>query len=565
MSVSQWLIEHGYVWMLNVHWLFLLLVSAIALVPSFKKWTVKDWLALASLFVLVGSLLRTQPYFQAHVYNDEFYYASIGKNIAQNGRTCPLVYINNWHEVKQFDHFQPPYPQGWPYLIGLCHKMFIYANAKADLWPIWYQAALLNKLLLAGSIAALFVLLRFLYPLFSAWAISAVVAFLPFLLHLAQGASAELATLSALILFALAWFCCSRSFTWLNVLWLALSGAWLTQMRPEGAVALALAAFVYVCLAGRSCFSKAMFAWQKIVVAFCIFVLFSWSALWAVLVHPSQLDHHFVALARPGLTIWQNRALNLYNDGFYFIKNQSWPLALTILAVIALIAAAPNVGIFKFISLSKKETKTASIIHWQAEIIWGAALWLALFTLFFAWYPFGDYACVYSFDSWRFAYVVVVPMAGLAAYGFTWLWQKKLASRLIACLLIAMALTPYFLKAASFSTPMQTDYESFLQNSVQTAAYNGVPLVLPDSHLFCPVVYRLGGQAYVVEGLADYDFQKLEKWRLSWPKKCQIMVVCLYKDKDDSYNLELWDGWKVNLLSQEPITGTGLFLFQKDL
>lgn len=562
MSVSQWLIEHGYVWILNIHLLLLLSVSAVALMPSFKKWTVKDWLAFTSLFVLVGSLLYTQPYFQAHVYNDEFYYASTGKNIAQNGRTCPLVYINSCDEVKRFNYFQPPYPQGWPYLIGVCHKIFFYAKSGTALWPIWYQAALLNKLLLAGSIAALFVLLRFLYPLPSAWGISVVLAFLPFLLHLAQGASAELATLNALIIFALAWLCCSHSFTWLNMLWLALSGAWLTQMRPEGAIALALAALVYVCLTWRSCFSKAVFAWQKIVVAFCIFVLFSWSALWAVFVHPSQLDHHFVALARPGLTIWQNRALNLYNNGFYFIKNQGWPLTLTILAVIALVVAAPHVR-----SLSQKEAKAqfAVTVNWQAKAVWGSALWLALFTLFLAWYPFGDYACVYSFDSWRFAYVVVVPMAGLSAYGFTWLWQKKWASRLLACLLTVIALTPYFLQTASFCSPMQTNYESFLQNSVQTAAYNGVPLILPDSHLFCPVVYHLGGQAYVVEGLADYDLQKLTKWRSSWPKNRKIMVVCLYKDKDDNYNLELWDGWKVNLLSQEPITGTGLFLFQKDL
>ena len=191
-------------------------------------------------------------------------------------------------------------------------------------------------------------------------------------------------------------------------------------------------------------------------------------------------------------------------------------------------------------------------------------LWLLLITLFLAWYPFGDYACVYSFDSWRFAYVVVVPLASLAAGGFTLLWHKSRKLRLVACFLAMLALTPYFLKTASFDSPMQTDYELFLQNAVQTAAYNGVPLVLPDSHLFCPVVYRLGGQAYVVEGLVDYDSRKLKKWRSSWPEDCRIMVVCLYQDKTDNYNLELWDGWKVNLLSQEPITGTGLFLLQKD-
>ena len=72
MSISKWLIECGYVLILNVHWIFLLLVSAMALVPILRKWTVKDWLALASLFVLVGFLLNMQPYFQAHVYNDEF-------------------------------------------------------------------------------------------------------------------------------------------------------------------------------------------------------------------------------------------------------------------------------------------------------------------------------------------------------------------------------------------------------------------------------------------------------------------------------------------------------------
>ena len=563
MSISKWLIECGYVLILNVHWIFLLLASAMALVPILQKWTVKDWLALASLFVLVGFLLNMQPYFQAHVYNDEFYYASIGQNMALNGRACPLIYVNHFSEAKTFDHFQPPYPQGWPYLINIFHKIFFNAKPGAGHFPIWYQAALLNKLLLVGSVVALFIFLRFWYPLPGAWTISVTVAFLPFLLHLAQGASAELAALNALILFALAWASCARSFNWLNVLWLALSAAWLSQMRPEGAVALVLAFFVYACLLKGTCFSQAASdTWKKIGVAFFIFVVFSWSALWAVLVHPPQLEHHFVALARPGLTIWQNRALNLINDGLYFVKNQGWPLTLTLLAAIALLAAL-KLDILKLTSFDQGKTAVGSD-NFQAKAACGAALWLLLITLFLAWYPFGDYACVYSFDSWRFAYVVVVPLASLAAGGFTLLWYKSRKLRLVACFLAILALTPYFLKTASFDSPMQTDYELFLQNAVQTAAYNGVPLVLPDSHLFCPVVYRLGGQAYVVEGLVDYDSRKLKKWRSSWPEDCRIMVVCLYQDKTDNYNLELWDGWKVNLLSQEPITGTGLFLLQKD-
>lgn len=563
MSISRWLIEYGYVYILSVNLGLLLILTMAALVSVTKEWTVKEWLALSSLFVLVVFLLNIQPYFQAHVYNDEFYYASIGQNIAQYGRTCPLVFFNSPNEVEQFDYFQPPYPQGWPYLIGVFNKMFFHTGVGTGSLPIWYRAALLNKLLLAASIVVLFVFLRCLYPLPSAWVVSMAMAFLPFLLHLAQGASAELAALSALIIFALACLSCSRSCNWLNCLWLALSGAWLMQMRPEGTVALALIALVYYCLTGCDGLKKLVGAWQKVAVAILVLFIFGWSALWAIFVHPPQLGHHFVALARPGLTIWQNRAFNLLNDGLYFIKNQGWPLTLTILAFVAL------VGQWKFCKFEEATTNkvesAATLPEFQAKIVWGAALWLFLMTLFFAWYPFGDYACVYSLDSWRFAYVAVVPMAALASCGFMWLWRKNLCWRWVACLLAAASITPYFLKAVSFTNPTQTTYDMFLQNAIQTSVYNKVPLVLPDSHLFCAAVYRWGGQAYVVKGLADYNSQELAKWRLSWPENCQLMVVCLYPDKDDNYNLELWEGWKINLLSQEPSTGAGLFLLQKDI
>ena len=564
MNISQWLIEYGYCYILSLHFGLLLIVTIVALANIMKKWAAKEWVAFASLFVLIGFLLNMQPYFQAHVYNDEFYYASIGQNIAQNGRTCPLVYVDNTDTVAKFNYFQPPYPQGWPYLIGAFHKLFFSYVGSLNAWPIWYQAALLNKLLLVCSIAGLFIVLRCLYPLPSAWTVGLSVAFLPFLLHLAQGASAELASLSALVLTVLAYISCKRSPNWLHCLWLTLSAAYLVQMRPEGAIALGLAIFVFGSLGSCNNFAEFMAAYgKKAAVMVLVFSFCSWSAFWAVLDHAPQLDHHFAALARPGLTIWQNRAFNLFNDAMFFLKNRGWPLALTILAVIALVN---NFNKNKF---------TQPILNWwwqlgekvaepAADVAWKAALWLFLMTIFLAWYPFGDYACIYSLDSWRFAYIVVVPMAVLAAQGFTYLWSQNIKLRLVACGLVMASLATYWWPNFNYNNPMQPSYDYFLQNAVQTAAYNGVPLVLPDSHLFCSAVYRWGGQAYVVQGLAKNNKDELLKWKSSWPSDCGCMVVCLYPDSTGTYDLNLWKNWKICLLNEEPSSGAGLFLLQKE-
>ncbi|MGM9992648.1 MAG: hypothetical protein ACI376_07390 [Candidatus Bruticola sp.] len=560
MEISPWLIEGGYIWIFSIHLILSLIVSLYALFFLVKRWTIWDWFALSSLFIVFGLLLSTQNFFQAHVYNDEFYYAAIAQNIADRGIVCPLVYEGGIDQVKIYEHFQPPYPQGWPCLIGIFYKFISTLSGRPASMPMWYYGALLNKLLLIGSLAGLFVALRCWGERVSAWAVCLSLAFLPFIRALAQGASAEPAALSALVLTFLA--CAaykSLPKVW-GSLWLVLSAAFLVQMRPEGAVALFLALLIGGLKLSVSV-SDRQLSWPMIIGGILIAILFSWPAFWAVFAHPPQLNHHFEAVARPGLTIWQNRALNILNNLLFFIKNQGWPTALTVLSLLALCWNSADLE-------GENNYQKPSLNRWAA------ALWLSLLTLFLSWYPFGDYASVYSYDSWRFAYVVIVPMAFLAFSGFNHLRWRGGKYKWIAWGMMLASFTPYLGCASAIKlNPMQDDYDRFMFQAVQLAACNGVPLVVPDTHLFCDAVYRWGGQVYIENKLLDaagllslgsLTDQAEQKGELGGAKDTNLMVVCLYKSSDNTYNLEFWEGWEVTLLAEEAHIKAGLFLFKKD-
>ncbi|MGM9998832.1 MAG: hypothetical protein ACI38Q_05510 [Candidatus Bruticola sp.] len=559
MGVSQWLIEGGYICIFSVHFLMLLITSLAALLIIVKRWEVFDWLALSSLFMAFGFLLSTQTFFQAHVYNDEFYYAAIAQNIADRGVVCPLVYESTAEQPKSYTYFQPPYPQGWPCLIGIFSKFMGYWQFRAASMPMWYCGTLLNKLLLMGSLAGLFVALRCLGTRIGAWFVCMSLVFLPLVGGLAQGASAEPASLSALVITFLACAALKLLPRKLGYLWLTLSAAFLVQMRPEGAVALVLALVVGAAVLIKSKEYRQL-PWLTLGGCAAVWTLFSWPAIWAVFDHPPQLNHHFEALARPGLTIWQNRAFNVINNLYFFIKNQGWPVALTVSAVV-------------FFCLKPTAEEAENNFSQKSLTGWAAVLWLSLFTLFLAWYPFGDYASVYSYDSWRFAYVVVVPMSFLASAGFGRLCSRGGAFRWAAGLLLLASFTPYLWRASVVKlNPMQNDYDRFMFQAVQTAASSNVPLVVPDTHLFCDAAYRWGGRVYTEErllalaGLPTAIALKSDELLAApfWPKNTEIMVACLYKSSDNMYNLELWEGWDITLLAEEAHIKAGLFLFKKN-
>ena len=116
--LTTFLIDGGYASILGWHLMALAAVSAWSLVRCVRG---LGRAALATLLglILFGILGAGRMEARPSVYYDEFFYVAIARNMATTGRAEPLVFEGLPPRVQRVGHFQPPYPQGWPYLLSL--------------------------------------------------------------------------------------------------------------------------------------------------------------------------------------------------------------------------------------------------------------------------------------------------------------------------------------------------------------------------------------------------------------------------------------------------------------
>lgn len=457
----DFLLDGGYAALLALHLGVLALLSAWGLARSLRG------LGAAALATLVGlGLLSALIVFPAParpaVYFDEFFYVAIGTNLATTGRAEPLLYEGAPPRVRQVGHFQPPYPQGWPFMLSLAVGPGEAPRAGVVEPAPWDRAVLLGRFLLAALPPLLFLgaVRRFPLPLAAAAALALLA--LPPVLHLAGSAASEIGSLFFLALSLVALEGLLREPSGPGLGWLALAAAAVAGMRPEGLVyvpavlALGLPAI-------RLLPARVVAPWLVVAGALCL------PPLLVMAGHDPSLAHHFEAAPRPGFTLWGNRLANLGNNGAFFLEGRIWPLPLTLLALAGL-AGARRPG-----------RRLAPLL---------AAAWIVGITLFLSWYPFGDYGAVHSLDTWRFAHHVALPMLALAALGALELARSR-PGGVAAGLLLAGALAAPWTHGTFLAAPHRMEPLDELA-SVARQELQGGMVAVEQPEYFCYLRYRHG-------------------------------------------------------------------------
>jgi len=413
--LTTFLIDGGYVSVLAWHLTALAGVSAWSLLRVVRRLG-RATLATVLGLSLFGILAAVQMEARPAVYYDEFFYVAIAKNMATSRRAEPLLFEGLPPRVREVGHFQPPYPQGWPYLLSLALGPASPPQPGRIEVSSWEEALLVSRALCAALPPLFFLAARRRFSMPVAVASAMALAMLPIVLRLSGSAGAETGALFFMVLSWLALECFRGEPCSLNLGWLVLSAAALAEMRPE--------ALLYVpCLLGLAAGGmRTLKRW----------VWVAWLVVGGILLappglvmcgHDPTLAHHFQVVPRGGFSLWGNRLANLVNNGFYFVLNRIWPVSLTLLALVGLSPmASSSLRRFAFLAVG----------------------WIGTITLILSWLPFGDYGAVNSLDTWRFGHHVALPGVLAAAAGAEALTRRGGVGRALAGLaFLGVMLAPW--------------------------------------------------------------------------------------------------------------------------
>ncbi|MBQ7501775.1 hypothetical protein IJT93_03530 [bacterium] len=546
--MMNWPLNGGYFWIFCLHMAAMAVCVLLGLFASVKKLHLLDWLLCA---VLAGAAwLASGSDSAVNVCCDEFYYASTARHIVQSGKVYPQIYKYGVQGAEPFEAFVPPYPQGWPCLQACMLKLFplLGGTSAAEGAEIWTRAVSLNRGIYILLPVILFLSLRLNRGSLPSAAAAFSSIFMPFLMKLSSGGSAELACLlgAELFFFFLQLWNTEGGYKWL--LCLGTAGAFWGEMRPEGAVGAILLFFIYIVAdkiyrcgnrdlklkpaiesaAGLLGAVKAEL--PDLLIFGCVFGFWWLPGLAAMICHPPQLDHHFQMIPRGSFTVWENRFVNIINDLRFFADNRLFPVSLTLLALAGLLPG---------------ERKSA------ADLPTACALWGAVMTLFLAMFPFGDYTSEYSFDSWRFAYVTVIPWAVWAAWGAEALLRRKArgAAAVSLCLIFAV------FKAFTFAPPkgcrVLSEWNAFVGRCAEMAGSDACsrPLLCSDEEMCLFFKEKYGRDAFLYDGGAELD--------------AKDYYVCMSRGGEE-YAYSQWYGWDIKLLDEFREVGWGFFMMERE-
>ncbi len=460
--MSELLLDGGYVRVLALHLGALAAFTLWGLgraVRGLDRWALA---ALLGLILVSGAMAIRLPDGPA-VYYDEFFYVSIASNMATTGRAEPLLWEGLPPRVRQVGHFQPPYPQGWPFLLSLAVGPASPPQAGLVEPSPWQRGVLVSRLLMASLPPLLFLaaVRRFRPPLAVAGALALTA--LPFVLRFSAFAGAESGALFFMVLSLVALDAFLREPGPFNLGWLVLAAASVGEMRPEGLLYAPALLAVAMPAAGAV-------SWRVRAAWLAVAGLLVVPPLVVMLSHDPSLAHHFEATPRSGFTVWGNRLANLGNNALYFVVNRFWPLPLSLLALVGL-AGAGRLG--------------------SRAPAWAAAGWVLAITLFLSWYPFGDYGAVNSLDTWRFGHHVALPMLFLALLGAELLVRSGRPGALLAGALLLWALSSPWLHRDFLSRPHPLDPQDGLVAIARQELQGGF-VVAEAPEYFCFLRYRHG-------------------------------------------------------------------------
>ncbi len=335
---------------------------------------------LAALFCFAFSLSFFVAPKTHRIFYDEDIYANVGQNIALAGKTGFCNY-GTFEYGEYFPHWLSynKEPSGWPFLISLPFQLFGVNES---------YAFLLNNLLFSvGALLAFFILWHLTGRFFASAMAGLAYALIPHNLLWSNTAAAEpsAAVLAGFAVLSLVVYLKTRRNRHLFLMVLMFPFA--CQMRPESVLIFpwALAALLIISpktLAGRKLWSFGLLT--------TLFLLPHFLHFYAVSGHSWGAEGNKFSLAFVGH--------NLETNGLYYLKNKSFPVVITVLALLGVICYR---GLFT----------------WRLLLLfWFLPFW-ALFLFFYA----GSYG--YGADV-RFALVSFMPLAILAGMGGGWVRDR---------------------------------------------------------------------------------------------------------------------------------------------
>jgi hypothetical protein len=385
-----------------------LLVSLLKACPaiwrSFKGLSPLVWL-LAGFFLLLGVVLRLLAPRALQVYYDEFYYISIADNLARH-----QIATYFWHtsplSLQNYPHFFPPYPVGWSFLLSGLFKLVAPGLTAAQNLSLFLSCLSLPL----GFAAAYFCWGK----ARSALAYMLLLALLPVSLKLSKAAALEGANFFFLSLALAALFFYLKYPGKLNFYLSLFSFCLWLHFRAENLLFL----IPYLYLVRRDLGDTK--AWLVLILS-----LLPLAVIYAAALHYPDLAEHFKSIPRQSVPSWEAQFfLNFWHNVIFYFKNYAQPLSFTLFFILGF-----------YLNQNPKG--------------YGLALWwLGLFT-FWAAFPFGDLACVYSLDSWRFSLALAPPFLLLAAEGASRLCSFPKGLGLLVGLFL---LSCSYLSAKSFIT-----------------------------------------------------------------------------------------------------------------
>lgn len=460
--MTRFLIEGGYHGVLTWHLAALAGLSAWAILGCIRGLN-RAGLAILLGLLLLGTLAAGDLGARPAVYYDEFFYVAIAENMATSGTAEPLLYQGVPAQVLPLGHFQPPYPQGWPYLLSLALDPVGPPQPGRIEVPAWERVLPVSRVLWAALAPLLFLALAPRFSLSVAAASAMVLPMLAFVLRLAGSAAAENGSLFFLVLSWLALERFRREPGSLHLGWLVLSVCALAEMRPENL----LYVLFFLGMAGRG------IGQVRGVARVVWLVLGGGLLLPPVLVlmgHDPSLAHHFEVVPRGGFTLWGNRLANLFNNALYFLVHRIWPVGLTVLAL---------VGLSWLASSSSRRVALLGLG------------WIGGSTLLLSWLPFGDYGAVNSLDTWRFGHHVALPGVLAAAAGAETLVRRGGTARVVAGLLFLWVILAPWMNRAFMTASHPLLRQDGLVETLRSELGNGIAVVEAPEY-FCYLRYRHG-------------------------------------------------------------------------
>lgn len=469
MPAIDFLLQGGYVRLLIVHFLAFAIFSLIGIFYALRVKPWRDALIFAALIALGASAFLSKA--APQVYYDEFFYVSVAANMRTRLYAEPLIWQDAPPHVRELGFFQPPYPQGWPFVLSLGLSGVRAPEPGTHEEPIWEKALFSSRCLHMLMPGLLYLFLRRRFECIPSALSALLFVGLPQVRLLAGCAAAETGALFCLLAVCLAYeeLRCGRK-VW-QLIWLYLAAAAIAEMRPEAMIpALAAACLGTVYMAGKT---KARNIW----LSFAVCAVFFLPPFIVMGSHDASLDHHFQSVPRAGYTMMQNRLANLGGNALFFVSDKIWPAGITILALIGIIGtwrkknedpediaqtleiiadtqhsdtagegdqeinAAPAAEAAQLQEASSEPAAdnilpqqdsgdiapafedTADLCFTKASALFCTA-WVLGITALLSMFPFGDYECLNSIDTWRYSWHIMVPMLMAASAGIAVMSEK---------------------------------------------------------------------------------------------------------------------------------------------